>query len=581
MWYRPVAVAGLLLGLAALSSAQYAGSGAAATPLDRTVLDRLNLRAEWVQYLPIQGRLDGIAIVQTIDDQLFIQTRTGMLIAMDARTGQLQWSAALGNRGATPVYPVAANSRFVFAINVTRLYAFYRDTGVVEFNAELSFPTLNGFAGAPILGPAADETGVYIAAGAGGAGATRMVAYNLPRSVPVPTAVEQGKSEDVYKGANPVDELSKRYPPAGASRTMVDKDTFDPAIRVRPPGVHGAGTGHRSPSLAVTGTTTPPYSLDNGARTPSVTTLPTLRQPYRLRTDFQRDIQRTPSISTIPPAVAATLALTDLRPKGIEPSLRWEYGMTGRLDYPLVLTPARVWAISGGQLVMAVSKVDKKREVAADLLTRVAAQPGQAGTIGYFPLDDGNLMAVDLTGGNAIAGVNQLWRSNVGGIMNRTPLVTADAVYTAGDNSGVARVDRKSGEVIWRSDNTADLVAAVNHEFVYVRDRQGRLLVFDARRATDPTRRFAAPLTGVDAGQFTVPVMNTVTDRIYLATETGLIMCLRDASSKYARPVHMAPPLLVDLPQPKKDVKKDDMMMPDAAKMDEKKMDEKKMDEKK
>jgi outer membrane protein assembly factor BamB len=575
MWYRPAAAAGLLLGFAALTSAQIPSGGASAVPIDRAVLDRLNLRAEWVQYLPIQGRLDGISLIQTIDDQLFVQTRTGMLIALDARTGQVMWSAVLGNGGATNVYPVATNSRFVFAVNVTRLWCFYKDTGVVEFNTDLSFPTINGFTGAPILGPVADESGVYIAAGAGGSGATRMVVYNLPKSIALPTTAAQGKAEDqAGRQVNPVDELAKRYPPAGATRTQIDKDTFDPTLRVRPPG--GGSTGQRSPSLAVTATMTPPYSLDNGGRTASIATLPTLRQPYRLRTDFQRDIQRTPSISTIPPAIAATLALTDLRPKGIEPSLRWEYGLPGRLDFPLVLTPGRVWSVTDGRMVLAVAKPDRKREVAADLLTRVAAPPGQAGTIGYFPLDDGNLIAVDLTGGNEIAGVNQIWRATVGGIMNRTPLVTADAVYAGGDNSGVARVNRSTGELVWRSDATADRVVAVNQEFAYVRDRQGRLLVYDARRATDASHRVSAPLTGIDAGQFTVPVVNTVSDRIYLASETGLIMCLRDASAKYARPMRMAPPLLVDVPPPPKKEAKMGDMMPDAAKADEKKVPEEK-----
>ena len=55
--------------------------------------------------------------------------------------------------------------------------------------------------------------------------------------------------------------------------------------------------------------------------------------------------------------------------------------------------------------------------------------------------------------------------------MNRTPLVTDDAVFAAGDNSGVARIDRKTGEVIWKSDIQIDRVMAVNHEFAYLRDR--------------------------------------------------------------------------------------------------------------
>ena len=43
-----------------------------------------------------------IATVQAVDnDQLFVQTRTGLLGAIDVKTGQLQWWAALGNATAT------------------------------------------------------------------------------------------------------------------------------------------------------------------------------------------------------------------------------------------------------------------------------------------------------------------------------------------------------------------------------------------------------------------------------------------------------------------------------------------------
>ena len=38
-----------------------------------------------------------------------------------------------------------------------------------------------------------------------------------------------------------------------------------------------------------------------------------------------------------------------------------------------------------------------------------------------------------------------------------------------------------------------------------------------------------------------IPVVNTVSDRVYLAADNGLIVCVRDASPKYAAPLRMAP----------------------------------------
>jgi hypothetical protein len=126
-------------------------------------------------------------------------------------------------------------------------------------------------------------------------------------------------------------------------------------------------------------------------------------------------------------------------------------------------------------------------------------------------------------------------------------MVTKDAVFVAGDNTGVARVDRKTGDLVWRSDRAADRITAVNEEFVYVRDRQGRLLLFDAQRRVATGR--AAPLTGINVAEFNVPVVNMATDRVLLAADNGLIVCLRDASPKYAAPVRMAAEINVDPPR--------------------------------
>lgn len=538
MWSRPAAAAGLLVAAAALAQAQ-PGSYSRALPPDRGPLERLNLRTEWTLYLPIDGKRDNVALVQTVDDQLFVQSRTGLFVAVDARTGQVQWSAALGNGGYTNVYPVAANSQFVYVTNVTKLFAFYRYTGVTEFVTDLGTP--------PQAAPVADESGVYVVLGMrpGSAGAHRVAAYNLPRPIILagPDAPGAGGPKAGTSGfnlGNPVDDLTRRYPSPGATRPTMTDDFGTARGSVKELPVGGV-TGTRSPSLAVLPKVTPPYTAEGGPFSPSLVVVPSMRQPYHLRDESGKFVQRTPSVGTIPPSVAAAMALTDLRPKGVEPTLRWEMGLAGRVLYPLTLTPSRVWAVTDDRSVFAVAKVDRRRELVAQLPDQVLAPPGQAGTIAYAPLADGDVVAVDLTGGDLVGGINRLWRATVGGLQNHTPFVTQDAVYAAGDNSGVTRIDRATGDVVWKSDRSADLVIAANQEFVYVRDRQGRMLVFDARRATDPAARFSAPLSGIDLAEFNVPVVNTVSDRIFLAADNGLLVCLRDASPKYAAPVRINP----------------------------------------
>ncbi|MBX9583282.1 MAG: PQQ-binding-like beta-propeller repeat protein [Gemmataceae bacterium] len=551
MWSRPAAV-GLLLALAGTGPAQNAATYTTPIPPDAAALDRLNLRTEWATYLPVDGRRDSIQLVQTFDDQLFVQTRDGLLIAVDARTGRVQWTAALGNGEPTSVYPVAVNREFVYAANVTRLYAFYRATGVAEFAFDMG--------STPTAGLAADDTGVYavLSVRSGRAGAQRLVAYDLPRPIALvdpDRGVVPGTADRRQRPPNPVDALTARYPSDGPFRPAVVAS--DEAVTRRRGGVREAPLtglgGSRSPSLAVVDRVTPPYQMEDEGSTPSLAVVPSLRRPYRLRDESSRFVQRTPSIGSIPPSVAAALALTDLRPRGVVPPVRWEYGLESRVLFTPALSPDRLWLATTDRKFLALAKADKKLQVSGNLFDQVAAFPGQAGTLAYVPLADGALVAVDLTTGNLVGGLNSPWRTNLGGYPNHTPLVTRASVYAGGEDSGVARVDRASGDVTWRTaDRGADRVVGVNESFAYVRSRSGRLEVYDAVRPNLPGGR-SAPLSGLDVGAFNIPVVNTVSDRVYLAADTGLMVCLRDAGRKYDVPVRMAPPVSVN-PVPKEGV---------------------------
>src|SRR5687768_8900927 len=85
-----LAAAGLVLA-GALVAAPSSVYTLAVAP-DRADLDRLNLRAEWTAHLPLAGRQDGVAMVQVVDEsQVFVQLRSGLLLALDPNTGAQQW----------------------------------------------------------------------------------------------------------------------------------------------------------------------------------------------------------------------------------------------------------------------------------------------------------------------------------------------------------------------------------------------------------------------------------------------------------------------------------------------------------
>lgn len=539
MRLRSVAALGFVLGAACLANGQ--PRTAAPQPPDKATLDRLHLRSEWAVNIPMDGNRDAVTLIQTLGDQLFIQTRTGRLIAMDAASGHLQWSTTLGSGQFTNTYPVAVNSRFVFAANVTTLHAFHRYSGLTEFVTEMG--TM------PTAGLTADENTLFavLATRPGYAGASRVEAYRLPRPISIHAATAEKSGSDAASAAfrgnpppNPVDTLMKRYPSSGAPKLDPQTDIAPNrkvGLRTVPAGGY---SGTPTPSLTVVPTVNPPYVRESGVGTPSIGIMPSLLPPYRLTGSGSR-VQQSASLVSIPPSVAAALALSDFKPKSIQPEKVLEVGLMSRILYPILLTPLRAWAATDNDTIVAVSTRSRTTEVVQKTSDRVAATPAQAYDMGYFPIADGNLLAIDLTTGNLTGGANVIWRATVGGLMNHPPLATRDAIFVSGEDSGVARVDRTTGYVLWKSENAADRVLAANDDFVYIHNQQGRLLLYDARKTSDPNQGRMRPLTGIDLPAFNLPVMNTVTDRLYLAADSGLIVCLRDAAAKYSKPVRMAP----------------------------------------
>jgi hypothetical protein len=233
--------------------------------------------------------------------------------------------------------------------------------------------------------------------------------------------------------------------------------------------------------------------------------------------------------------------MINLMPRGIEPRITWVFGSTVRLVHPPLITRQRVWTLTASPRLLAVLKEDKSPQIDADIPAAPAAAAAQADDVGYVPLTDGNLLAVRLNSGVGPT-LKLVWRANVGGLMNRPPVPTHDGVYLSGVGTGVTRVDRQTGELTWRTDATHDTLLAVNREHVYVRDRNGRVHVYDRLRASDLATRLAFPLVSVSLSEFNIPVTNNQTDRILLAADNGLLVCLRDASPGYARQYVVAPP---------------------------------------
>jgi PQQ-like domain len=122
-----------------------------------------------------------------------------------------------------------------------------------------------------------------------------------------------------------------------------------------------------------------------------------------------------------------------------------------------------------------------------------------------------------------------LWRHTAGSAIYRKPFATRDDLYVSSERNGLTRLNRETGETLWSikrgnrqltSQPDLDRVLAVNRKFVYATDRSGRLAVVDRIRGTI--------LSTYDIRDFVVLTPNEWTDRLYLAAQNGLVLCLHD-----------------------------------------------------
>ncbi len=205
--------------------------------------------------------------------------------------------------------------------------------------------------------------------------------------------------------------------------------------------------------------------------------------------------------------------------------LAWEYVAESRLDVaPLVSlrkpdSPGVLMIPSSNGITYGTMKVEKALMYSFQTESPISAQPVQYGDIAYMPFGDATFIAMNIENSKL------LWRLPTGGTSRIRPEVADEDVYMMPEREGLYRLNRATGEVIWKN-RRAERFLAQNPQMVYALDQAGQLLVLDRARGT--------LLSSYDVRDYKVVVVNDYTDRVFLAAHDGLIICLHD--KHYATP---------------------------------------------
>jgi outer membrane protein assembly factor BamB len=212
----------------------------------------------------------------------------------------------------------------------------------------------------------------------------------------------------------------------------------------------------------------------------------------------------------------------------VRPILQWDATTRLRVELGATQSPELVLVPDPGGQLLGLAKYPKQyfrpEAYRFPLESPLLAGPGAFGSTAYFPGRDGYVYAFDM------ARARIVWRQLVGtSPVIRTPIVSEQDVIVVSEREGMSRLDRETGTLLWRIPagnrlQTAQADAAVflaaSPKFVYALDRSGRLVVLDRSRGL--------LLSRYDVRDFVVPVVNEQTDRVYLAANNGLLLCLRD-----------------------------------------------------
>jgi outer membrane protein assembly factor BamB len=202
--------------------------------------------------------------------------------------------------------------------------------------------------------------------------------------------------------------------------------------------------------------------------------------------------------------------------------------------------------------IVSLNRFEQKVSDEYSIDSKVAAMPGQHGIMAYIGTDRGTLHAINMENSKL------LWRYMPGGDIRAQPAILDRDVFVVADRVGLLRVDRLSGQEVWLA-KQFDRFLAANDKFVYALQPNGEFHVLDYMRGSS--------LAHYDLKDWTVPMSNELTDRIYLASNDGQIICLRNRELKLPMRYHATEPR-VEKNEPKKVEKKDEK--PDDKKDDKK-----------
>lgn len=147
-----------------------------------------------------------------------------------------------------------------------------------------------------------------------------------------------------------------------------------------------------------------------------------------------------------------------------------------------------------------------------------------------IPSADYNLYAIDLLTSDS------LWTFPSGGPVDQAPLVAGEEIYSINQAGYLTQLDPATGNVRWNTFTQGARFVAVGTSRIYLRSWNNDLYVIDRASGqvlADPAA--TKQRAGLNLREFGLSMLNRFDDRLYLGTDSGMILCLREVGATQPR----------------------------------------------
>ncbi len=435
-------------------------------------LEALNLVLQWSVDLPMESKHDGIHDAWVVGGQVLVQTRRGTVVCLDAETGRQFWHVLPGQPYQVTL-DLAWNNRHVFAFNNGSLHSIDRRSGAIDWRFPLGVT--------PSAPGVADNQQLYLAVEG-----EAIIAIYLPQP---PGPVKRKRLE------------------LDVPRLRVGGGPSATRVKEKPNDVLADFTGAAPPPMG-DGAVPAPGPGDQPPPAPAMDP----KAPGTLRT-VDDDVQ-----------------LLNQEEPILNPKINWMFPTHGIVPFRPLITKDFVQGINYRGDTFTATKVGdtvkrttaENAEVNLRINGRVMVQPVQHNKSCYLATDDGAVYALDIDAGT------KTWERTLSFAPERPLFCTEDDLFVI-TKLGLTRLDARTGKISWTVNDGTRIagyqpgmhnVVSVNPKFVYAFDRPGNMYIFD--------RKLGRELARVDWSDFNVPIPNRSTDRLFLASHSGKLVCLRD-----------------------------------------------------